>query len=32
LRALDGLSFRVPAGQVWGFLGPNGAGKPDIGL
>ncbi len=25
--ALDGLTFGVPAGQVFGFLGPNGAGK-----
>src|ERR1700742_2036616 len=25
--ALDGLTFSVPAGQVYGFLGPNGAGK-----
>ena len=25
--ALDGLTFRVPPGQVFGFLGPNGAGK-----
>jgi ABC-2 type transport system ATP-binding protein len=25
--ALDGLTFTVPAGQVFGFLGPNGAGK-----
>jgi ABC-2 type transport system ATP-binding protein len=25
--ALDGLTFSVPAGQVFGFLGPNGAGK-----
>ena len=25
--ALDGLTFNVPPGQVFGFLGPNGAGK-----
>ncbi len=27
VRALDGIDFRVPQGQVVGFLGPNGAGK-----
>jgi ABC-2 type transport system ATP-binding protein len=27
VTALDGLTFTVPAGQVFGFLGPNGAGK-----
>jgi ABC-2 type transport system ATP-binding protein len=27
VKAVDGLSFTVPAGAVTGFLGPNGAGK-----
>lgn len=27
LKAVDGLSFTVPGGQVYGFLGQNGAGK-----
>jgi ABC-type multidrug transport system ATPase subunit len=26
-RAVDGLSFNVPAGKIYGFLGQNGAGK-----
>ena len=26
-RALDGLTFEIPAGGVYGLLGPNGAGK-----
>ena len=26
-RVLHGLSFQVPAGQIFGFVGPNGAGK-----
>src|SRR6476661_4578929 len=25
--ALDGLTFTVPAGTIFGLLGPNGAGK-----
>ena len=25
--ALDGLTFSVPPGEVFGFLGPNGAGE-----
>ncbi len=27
VRAVDGLSFTVPPGRVFGLLGPNGAGK-----
>jgi ABC-2 type transport system ATP-binding protein len=27
VRAIDGLSFAVPQGHIFGLLGPNGAGK-----
>ena len=27
VRAVDGISFTIPSGQILGFLGPNGAGK-----
>jgi len=27
VRAVDGLSLKVPRGEIYGFLGPNGSGK-----
>jgi ABC-2 type transport system ATP-binding protein len=30
VRAIDGLSFNVPPGSIFGMLGPNGAGKTTL--
>src|SRR5580704_11989417 len=27
IKAVDGVSFQVKRGEIFGFLGPNGAGK-----
>ena len=28
INAVDGITFAVNKGEVFGFLGPNGAGRP----
>src|SRR5262249_18337192 len=30
VKALDGVSFSVPQGRIYGLLGPNGAGKSTL--